>query len=377
MTPHQIVRTNSDHLYIFTTQQSSKLIRVYRTSNIGMPNAASDFNAPVQLTETSNLLSIDAVYDGNNIIHTLINTQSGQIKDYPFNITTNTFNTPITLATNGGTVGSGLYVGTGGVSGMVDLTGNLHIVYWTNTNHILHQSYTYNGSANTLTPACSLLQVDTTGSANHPVIAVSPLDNSVTVAWVSQSDNPTRIRARTLSSDGIWGTVESVSTAPVWTSTDNGINIDQGPSLIIDPAGTRHLTYIQSFDAAIGDYGRIHYVTNTGSGWVDQTVNAMSHDPALAINSAGQIYIIGHGHPWNSRWTSACLSVDDICTIRKNSNGTWENPTLFAPHGTHSFDSSPSVKGSAVGFNRPETIEFIFFSTPYESPTIYYARIPN
>ena len=49
---------------------------------------------------------------------------------------------------------------------------------------------------------------------------------------------------------------------------------------------------------------------------------------------------------------------------------------LAAPPAGQSFDSSPSVKWSVVGLNRPETIEFLFFMTPYNNPTLYYARLP-
>jgi hypothetical protein len=44
--------------------------------------------------------------------------------------------------------------------------------------------------------------------------------------------------------------------------------------------------------------------------------------------------------------------------------------------GTRSFDSSASVKWSAVGWNRAETIEVVFFQTPYSAPTLFYGRIP-
>ncbi|MBK9924363.1 MAG: hypothetical protein IPP66_03645 [Anaerolineales bacterium] len=372
--PHQIVRTSNDRLYIFANQQSSKVIRVYRTTSTGLPSGTASFAAPVQLTETSEVIGIDAVYDGGSIIHVLVNMQNGSVKDYPFNTTTNTFSAATTIASNGGTVTSVLYVGTSGVAGMVDLNQTLHIAYWTNSNHILHRAYTYNSSTNVLSPSGNFVQVDTAGSANHPSVAISPVDNSLTVAWVSQADNPTKIRTRTRASSGTWGSIQSASTASVWTSSDNGINIDQGPSFIIDSTGVKHLAYIQSFDVTVGDYGRIHYVRDTGSGWTDQALSIFTHDPALALNSAGEIYVIGHGHPKNA----TCLSMDDMCTAKKNSNGTWGNPQLFAAHPSgKSFDSSPSVKWSVVGFNRPETIEFIFFMTPYDNPTLYYGRIQS
>lgn len=375
--PHQIVRTNSDSLYIVVNQQSSSVIRVYRTVNPGLPMSAADFASPIQIVESSNPISVDAVYDGGTIIHVLVNLQNGQIRDYPFDTATNTFKSPSTLATDGGNAATPLYVGTSGISGMLDLTGTLHVVYWTNGNHIQHRAYTYNAPLNTLDPVVGFTQADVSGSANHPAVAVSPFDNSLTIAWVSEATNPAQILARTRASNGTWGNIEIVSAAPAWHSTDNGISIDQSPSLIIDSAGIKHLAYIQEFDSSIGDYGRIHYASNNGSGWVDTAINALTHDPVLALNSRGEIYLIGHGHPRNSIWGTTCLSMDDMCTIKKNTNGTWSAPTLFIAHtGTDSFDASPSVKWSVTGFNRPETIEFIFFRTPYDNPVLYYARLP-
>ncbi|MBK9924287.1 MAG: hypothetical protein IPP66_03260 [Anaerolineales bacterium] len=378
--PHQVVRTNADHLYIFANQQGSGTLRVYRTLNPGLPNSASDFVSPVQFTEASEILSVDAIYDGGTIVHAIINTRSGQVKDYPFDTTTNTFKPAVSLATDGGTVSSVLYVGTSGVTGMVDLTGKLHVAYWTNTNHIMHRSYTYTSSTNALTPVeASFTQVDTSGNANHPSLAVSPVDNSLTIAWVSEADSPAKIRTRTRTSNGSWGSVDSASTSSVWTFHDNGINVDQGPSLIIDSAGVKHLAYIESCCVS-GDYGRVHYVTNNGSAWVDTALSIFTHDPALAIDAAGQIYIIGHGHPKNTTGDALCRSadsMDSICTNKKNANGSWDGPKLFLEHPSGgSFDASPSVKWSVVGFNRPEVIEFIFFKTPYETPTLYYARLP-
>jgi len=383
--PHQIVRTDADKLYIFVNQQGSQTLRVYYTTGTGLPDTASAFNlTPVTINEAADIISVDAVYGGGTIIHAIINTQGGLVKDYPFDTSTNTFKTAITLVPSGsGTIGGGgLYVGTSGVAGMVDLSGIIHFTYWTSTNHIMHRSYTYNSSTNTLTPQeASFTQVDTGGSANHPSVAVSPADGKLTVAWVSDATSPTRILTRTRDTLGNWGGIEIASTSDAWTSTQNGLNIDQGPSFLIDSTGVKHLIYIQEFDATVGEYGRVHYATNTGSGWVDTPLSIFSHDPVLGLSTAGNLYIIGHGHPENTAGSSQCIltssSMDNMCYIKKNSNGTWTNPTLFAtPPAGSSFDASPSVKWSVVGWNRSNAVEFIFFRTPYDTPTIYYGRLP-
>jgi hypothetical protein len=171
----------------------------------------------------------------------------------------------------------------------------------------------------------------------------------------------------------------------VWTDASAGhpvgINVDQGPSLLIASTGTKHMLYIQEFDATAGDYGRVHYVTNAGSGWVDTSLSFFTHDPALALSTAGNMYILGHGHKLNTGGSAQCIGSDaamkNMCYIKKNANGTWGGPVLFAtPPDSNSFDASPSVKWSAIGWNRSNAVEFVFFKTPYENPTLYYGRLP-
>ena len=381
--PHQIVRAKDDFLYIASSAQGSDVLRLYRTLQPGFPESAADFAPVIEFTESRDIISVDAVYDGGNIIHMLINTKAGEVKDYPFDTAANAYKPAVTLATDSGVISSGLYIGTSGVTGMVDLNGMLHVAYWRNDDHVMHRAYAYNAASNTLNPIDDLFQVDAAGSANHPVLAVSPKDNSVTVAWISESDSPTLIRARTRASNGSWGDAEVASTfdfppgVAVWTSRDNGLNIDQGPSLVIDANGMKHMVYIESFNGAIGDYGRVHYVTGSGSGWVDEALDFLSHDPALAIKASGELYIIGHGHHRNPAAEEPCYSMDTMCVVKQNADGSWGIPApIIAQTDQGSFDSSPSVKWSVMGFNRPEVVEFIFFMTPYEDPTVYYARLP-
>jgi hypothetical protein len=366
--PHQLVRTSNDRAYAFVIQaQYTTTIRAYWTGAAGLPNASSDFSGAAQVSDSADLITLDAVYDGGNIVHVLVFTRAGNLKDYPFDTSTNSFKSALTIATGLPTF-SGDYIGSSGTSGGVDSTGKLHIAYWSASDHITHRAYTYNAGSNSLTPVEGPTQLDTAGSANHPVLAVSPLDDSVTVAWVSEAANPAKILARTRSSGGAWGSVETVSTAPVWTSRNAGVNIDQGPSLIIDGGGMRHLAYMENWDAT-NNYGRIHYATSPGSGWTDQQLASYTHGPTVALNSAGEIYILGHGYPLNA----SCTSLAEICTIKKNSNGAWGTPQLFLS--LPGSDTSVSVKWSAVGFNRPETIEFLFFGGTYNSPTLYYGRL--
>ena len=374
--PHQIVRTNDDRVYLFVSQQYSTTVRAYWTTVPGLPDAGSAFNGSLGLATGANPISLDAVYDGGSYIHVLVNAQNGTLKIYPFDKTTNTFKSAFTIVAAGNPTVAGDYIGTSGVSGMFDTGGRLQLAYWASGNQIKHRAYTYNGATNTFTQVGSEFRVDSAGSANHPAVAVSPLDDSLTVAWVSEASSPSgRILARTRSSAGAWGSIETVSTADAWTSTNFGLNIDQGPSLVIDSSGVKHLAFIEDFDGT-GDYGHVHYGRDAGSGWADTALSIYSHDPAIIVNSAGDVYVIGHGHPENSG--GLCPDMRDVCKSKRNSNGTWGAPQLIVDgSASNNFDASPSTKWSVVGFNRPETIEFVIFrivNGDYNNPTIYYGR---
>lgn len=372
--PRQLVRASDDRVYIFAPrQEGTNGVSAYWTTAAGLPNNTAAFNGSTTFNDTNKPLSLDAVYDGGNTIHVLINNNAGELKDYPFDIVSRTFRSPITLATGNPTVPTGDYIGTVGVSGMFDTSGTLQVAYWAANKQITHRSYTYNAGTNALTLTSGPTRVDVSGSSNHPAVAISPVDNSLTVAWVSEATSPAKILARTRTAAGVWGGVETVSTSPVWVSTTMGINIDQGPSLIIDGSNAKHLTYIENYDGT-GRYGKTHYAINSGSGWVDTATTLYSHDPGLAINSANEIYIIGHGPE------STGQNIN-LYYMRKTGATTWTALTLLAaPPSGSSFDASPSIKWGVVGWNRPDQIEFAFFLANggnYYNTTLYYARLPG
>ncbi len=383
--PRQIVRTVDDRVFIAAGRENgSPQLGIYFTTAPGLPQTAADFGGSALATAAGAVLTVDMAYDGGTFIHLIVNTANGVIQDFPFNITTNAFQPAITLFTDGGTFGAGLYVGTVGVSALFDTLGQLQVAYWTNTNQIVHQALTYNAGTNTLTPASAITRVDAAGQANHPSLVVSPVDNSVTVAWVSQATNPAQILARTRSVAGVWGALETVSTVPVWTSPVNGINIDQGPNMIVDAAGTAHLTYIQDFGPPNGDYGTLRYATRaSGSAvWTDTTLPVIggnpnlnlggytqTHNPMPALAPGGQLFMLGHGPVFTNQNTSQFV-------LARNADGTW-GPHVPVIGPVNTFDASNSVKWSVVGFNRPEVVEWVFFLAPgglYDDATLYYGR---
>jgi hypothetical protein len=212
---------------------------------------------------------------------------------------------------------------------------------------------------------------------------VSPLDNSVTVAWVGGTDGAGNIYSRTKTGN-IWGSQIKVNSADVWTSPNAGLNIDQGPSLVISADGIKHLVYIENWRTSIPyDYGRIHYCTGNGSSWSDTFINSYSHDPAIAVKSNGDLYILGHGHPQSTTSVTGCKDENNLCVAAKLSGaGSWSEQKLISAainqNGiTYGFDSSPSVKWSAVGWNSPDLIEYTIFTTEnnsYANTSIWYGR---
>ena len=260
---------------------------------------------------------------------------------------------------------------------MVGLDGVLSVAYWSAGSTITYVSFTYHRQSDTLTVKDAATRVDTAGFASHPVLAVSPFDGSITVAWVSRANNPARVLAKTKSKTG-WGSIENVSTPvyPVWAVNGLGVMVDQGPSLIITGDGSKHLSYIEDADST-GQYGRTHYVLYTpANGWVDSRLNYYTHDPALATNSNSDIYLFGHGLYLDP---SPCNSADILCTLKKNPDGSWAAPQLFAtPPNGETFDASVSTKWSAAGWTRPDLIEVAFFSgatSNYWNMSLYYGTL--
>ena len=377
--PHQLIRTSTDTVYLFAaTGVNSSTIQVYWTNNPGIPSSQASFTGSLTFNTPANPISIDAVYDGGSTVHVLANLTNGLLYDYVFDLPSHTFKTP-KLISSGNPVRPSLYQGTVGVSGMMSLDGTLNIAYWSNGNHITYVSYIYDKTSDTLTLKEGPTQLDAAGSASHPVLAVSPADGSITVAWISEATTPPHILAKTKSAS-TWGNIEMVSNAAVnvFTKLDpyGGLNVDQGPSLMDTLDGKKHLTYIEGTDST-GSYGHLHYVVYTGqTGWVDSTLNYYTHNPALATDNNSDVYLFGHGMYLDS---APCTSNAAYCLLKQNANGTWGAPQLFAtPPNGETFDASVSTKWSIVGWNRPELIEFAFFSgqtSNYWNMSLYYGTL--
>jgi len=212
-------------------------------------------------------------------------------------------------------------------------------------------------------------------------MAIDRNTGNILVAWISEAASPKAILSRYYKKiQNSWSTIRSVSTTEPWTSKNFGINVDQGPSIVFDSKGLAHLAYIQNYEHV--DYGRVHYCQFDGNIWIDIPLHIFTHDPLLTITSYDTIYLFGHGHQMNPG--NSCKNRLHMCvTVRDSANGAFGLPSLLqAPSSVAaSFDSSPSSKWSAVGWNRPETVELIWFmvvhNNYYGPLTLWYSQITD
>ena len=387
---------------------SSNTILTYWTGAPGVPVNGSSFTGHTQFDVAAQPISVDAVYDGQTVVHVLINLTNGSLYDYPFDLDTNTYK-PAKLLSSGNPVRTVLPIGTAGVSGMFGGDGTLNIAYWSRGDaqsgeHVSYVSYTYDKARDVLAIKDGPTQLDASGEkSNHPCLVVSPLNGDLIVAWVNQLSSPPHIMARIRTATG-WGseTIVSNPATRVWTDDSGlGLNADQGPSMVVTSDGKVHLAYAEESYAgdatgspSSSDYGRAHYVTYTPqTGWIDTKVYSvvngvhyfyLTHDPSLTTDSSDQIYLLGHSM-WNN--LSPCTPTDNTinCYLKLDGNGTWTAPQQVVdaagnanPPSSEKFDDSISMKWSVVGWNRPELVEFAFFSgntSNYWNMNLYYGTL--
>ncbi len=410
VTAHQVVRATNDRVYVVAGRMGSNVVTLY-ASTIALPTSVANFtSASTTTVDGRDAMMVTAAYSTQNttLIPVFVQTTGGALYLHVFDTGSNTFRAGLQVATGLPVFrDDDLYLGTVGSSVMADSTGRFHAAYWTGTQAtnqptfdaaIQYCSFTYNAAANTLS-GCSPTAVTTgTGVNTHPVVAVAPNDGSVTVAWLQGFDSSAQIVARTKPASGGFGSLQVVSTQAPWTGRSTGnlpqnrhyneIDVDQGPGLVIDNSGTRHLTYIASEEPISGtqatDYGRIVYATQApgATTWSVTALPNFSHDPSVYVAPNGEVLILGHG--WDKSAASAvpeCRTGRAMCYLRKPPGGAWSQQLLVANFvGDQSYDGSSSVKWSPSGMQRPELFEFAFYSIrestgQYQNPTVHYGRI--
>ncbi len=394
VTSHQIIRGSGDRVFVIAGKIDQPTVRAFATTSGGLPTATENFSAgaTVDLPE-GRVISVSPAYNGADSIFVLVNTwvnaTTSRLYGTVYTISSNTFSAPQLLALDPapGTMAAGLYIGTAGVSAAAANANTLHMAYWATGYQIGYCALTVSGGAfSTCTPQI----LDASGGA-HPVIAIAPSDGSITVAWADEVAGAGRIMAATRPAAGAFATPVQVSDVNVQAFLARGVNVaqvdfDQGPSLIIDSTGRRHLVYIESYDNVSNpqQYGRVHYASSSdgNAAWSDEALSMYTSTPGLGL-AGGTLYIVGRGSEYTPAGAApaACRVSDNMCYWSRPLTGSaWGQPALVAaPPSGFTFNASPSVKWSGFAMGQPNALEFVFYSVPvgnYYEPRVYYGRVP-
>ncbi len=352
VSPHQLVRTSANVLYaVAPTCDSyptcpSNTLRVYRADQPGTPISFTEQDAPHR---PGGVGSAAIAIDGADTIHVLWNDRTGRVNYRTFSTTSNLWSaTTVVAATNWTDFGQG----DEGVALAIDSNGMPHAVWSAKGGDAaLHVFYGNKGGS------WSAQQVDDLPlSANrramHPTVAFKA-NNDLVVAWLDGTFNYTPdgiIRLRTRSSFGNWAPTETIADPDGAMTT-----IDNGPSLLITPDGTLHLTFV-----AANPPDQIRYWYNSGGGWLgDQQPPAqVTHDPSLGPDGNGGVSIYGHGTPAPTYQDHG----DNLYSFHKAAGGTWEPWTLYA---TGSFDSSISTRWAQFFQSFPQTLDLAYWADAY------------
>src|SRR5262249_50772325 len=145
----------------------------------------------------------------------------------------------------------------------------------------------------------------------------------------------------------------------------------QGPSLLITQDGRLHVAYIGAYEAVPGspsgyEYGHLHHQYSAdGVNWVadDPPTVHYTHDPALATDTAGNLYLFGHREYWI---TPGCAP---IYMYKQPAGGSWTADWSVVANGC--YDSSVSVKWSQYFWNVPSLVDIVFW-TQQQPSQLYY-----
>jgi hypothetical protein len=361
VSPHQLVRTSGDVLYVvLPTCDSypscpSNTLRVYRANQTGVP---SGFTEQDSAHRPSGIGSSAVAIDGADLVHVAWNDRGGSLNYRTFHTTTGLWGTTTVLGPTGWTT---FGQGDEGVALALDASGVPHVAYTRMVSNVRRVSYTNRIGGAWSTPA----QVDDAPIGNnqgawHPTLAFYPNGNLL-LAWYVGSFNYTpdgTIYFRTRSqSSGTWGTRTTISGDTLMSTIDNG------PSLLITPDGTAHVTFLNAGTAsgggsANGDF--VHAYYNSESGWVANHPGGgtqITHNPSLGPGPNGTVRIYGHG------WQGGSIDGhgDDLYYFEGGTSG-WGPWTIYA---SGEFDSSVSTRWAQFFHVFPGTLDIAYWQNDY------------
>jgi hypothetical protein len=356
VSPHQLVRTSTNILFTLVPTCDSypscptNSLRVYRADQPGTPTT---FTEQDSAHRPGGVGSSAIAIDGADTIHVLWNDRSGTVNYRAFSTASNLWSSTTVVATSNWT---DFGQGDEGVALAVDSNGMPHAAWSAKgSDGILHVFYGNKGGS------WSAQQVDDVPLGNnrralHPTVAFTASDTLV-VSWLEGTFNYIPdgiIRVRTRASAGTWAATQTIDDPDGAMTT-----IDNGPSLMVTPDGTMHLTFLAASPA-----DQVRYWYNSGAGWQgdQQPPVQITHNPSLGPDGSGGVYLYGHGTP-----TPVDGHGDNLYFFHKAAGGAWEPWTLYM---TGSYDSSATTRWAQFFHTFPQTIDIAYWADAY--PNILY-----
>jgi hypothetical protein len=283
-----IVRDANDRVWVVAMNNNSAAagtgpgeLRVYRATTTGQPSGFEHVAAlQITATGTSPIAFADAAIDDQNRLHVSWVDQgaSGQPIYYRvIDLTSGTWLVATTTIDTTNLSGFGGNAGQGGLSIALDTSGRPRVAYTVAgfQTHIRTRTLGTSGWG----PASDPLHVEG-AFVWHPTLALSQ-DGSW---YLAAYDSTNRTILATRDGGSGWeatGTVADDVLGPE--------NIDQGPTLLITPAGVPTLTYLD------GD-SHIRISQFNGADWNDLPVGGdyHTHAPGIGVFTDGTLVIAGH-----------------------------------------------------------------------------------
>lgn len=353
----QVIRTRNDRVYIFAPEIYRSLIRAFRANDPGTPGGFTEVAAESRPNAGSPIWSVDVAIDAQDVAHLLYIVESGPVVYQTFDTKTDGWGVAEQIINSAWPDrNNGLRQGSGGVSIGLDSQGVPHVVYG-KTAGDLRRVY-YNNRSGGKWSNEQLVDDQADRDNSHAVLAFAP-DETLYVVWLvegsEQGKGTVRVRARR---GGSW---EAAREAGSDAFTDATYSVDQGPGLIVTPDGAVHTTYVGGYEQVPGtrtgyEYGRAYhrYSNDGGKTWdSDDPPLLYTHNPALATDAQGNLYMFGHREYWK---TDRCASM--LVNV-KTAGGGWDEWRTLA---NGCYDSSVSARWAQYHWNNPTVLDVIYWT---------------
>lgn len=376
VSPRQVVRTSDNRVWIVvptceyyptcdanhgTARQASNSLVVYRADQTGTPTS---FTRMDEADEPRAVGGAAVAVDGLDRLHIVWMglDGTGTLNERIFDTATGEWGPTSVLDSATYWTAAAFGQGKEAVALSLDSRGAAHVVYLKASGpDATTELYYTNNVAGTWSPG---IRVDDQPFGPNqrvwnPALAHTASDQLL-IGWLVgafNGDEDGTIYVRVRNPDGSFD-----STANVSGTSAARTGIDQGPSLLVTPDGTWHITFIAQPNDAI------RYSYNAGSEWIADDPGGddlVTHNPSLGPDGAGGVRIYGHGTPDPIPDGSG----SDLYYVEKSKGGNWSAWTLYA---TGPFDSSVSTRWSASFMVAPGTLDIIYWDANYPN-TLYFA----